>query len=80
MTRDEAMAVLAEEYGAIAPDVDFAEVDPKGDVREAFEIDSMDFLNLVTALSKRLGIAIPEADYPELTTLDDAATYLAAKG
>jgi acyl carrier protein len=74
------MAVLADEYGAIAPEVEFGEVDPKEDVREAFEIDSMDFLNLVTALSKRLGVPIPEADYPQLMTLGDAADYLAQKG
>ena len=39
----------------------------------------MDFLNFITALHKRLGAAIPEADYPKLFTIDDAVDYLASK-
>ena len=37
----------------------------------------MDFLNLVAALHKRLGVDIPEADYPHLATTRQAAEYLA---
>ncbi len=36
----------------------------------------MDFLNLVAALHKRLGVDVPEADYPHLATLRQAAEYL----
>jgi acyl carrier protein len=36
----------------------------------------MDFLNLVIALDKRLGVAVPETDYPKLTTLDGCVEYL----
>lgn len=79
MTHDEARRVLAEEIGRIAPEVPFEEVDPSQDLRDAFELDSMDFLNLVTALSQRLGVAIPEADYPRLATVDEAAAYVAAR-
>lgn len=79
MTEAEARDVLADELGRIAPDIDLDDVDPAEDLRDAFEIDSMDFLNLVTALSHRLGIAIPEADYPSLASMDEAAAYLAAK-
>ena len=39
----------------------------------------MDFLNFVLALHERLGVEIPEADYPQLYTLDDAVAYLAPK-
>jgi acyl carrier protein len=38
----------------------------------------MDVLNLVTALHERLGIDIPERDYPEIATAARAAAYLQA--
>ena len=39
-------------------------------------LDSMDFLNLVSALHKRFGLPIPEADYPRLATPGKAVGYL----
>ena len=42
------------------------------------DIDSMDFLNFITAIHKRLGIDIPEIDYPKLITLNGAVAYLTA--
>jgi acyl carrier protein len=36
----------------------------------------MDFLNFVLALHQRLGVEIPETDYPQLYTLDGAVAYL----
>ena len=75
----EADRILAEELRRIAPDVDAASVDRGGDLREEFDIDSMDFLNLVTALNKRLGIPIPDADYPRLGTYAGFVAYLSEK-
>jgi acyl carrier protein len=71
--------VLQEELNNIAPEVDMASVDPAADLREAIDIDSMDFLNFITAIHYRLGIDIPETDYPKLVTLDGATAYLEAK-
>jgi acyl carrier protein len=71
--------VLQEELNNIAPEIDMSGIDPAADLREAMDIDSMDFLNFITALHRRLGIDIPEIDYPKLVTLDGAITYLRAK-
>ena len=79
MTPNEARDVFFEELGNIAPEWDPAEIDPQEDIREAMDIDSMDLLNLVIALHKRLGIDIPEADYGRLITIDGAVAYLTAK-
>jgi len=76
MTDGEIRNLLQEELNNIAPDIDIAAIDPKADLREAMDIDSMDFLNLVTAIHHRLGIEIPELDYPKLITLDGATAYL----
>ena len=52
---------------------------PGQDLREALDIDSMDFLNFVTAVHHRLGVDVPELDYPKLSTLDGAVKYLETK-
>ena len=70
--------VVREELSNIAPEADMKSVDPGADLREALDIDSMDFLNFITAIHHRLGIDIPEIDYPKLITLNGAVAYLAA--
>ncbi len=79
MTRDEISATLAEALGRIAPEADPSRIDRNANLREELDIDSMDFLNLVTALAERLGIDIPERDYRRLATLAAAEDYLAEK-
>lgn len=71
--------VVQEELNNIAPEVDLATIDPAADLRETFDIDSIDFLNFITAIHHRLGVEIPELDYPKLITLDGAVAYIAAK-
>jgi acyl carrier protein len=72
-------AVVKEELGNIAPEIDLATVNPAADLREALDIDSMDFLNFITAIHHRLGVDVPELDYPKLVTLDGAVKYLESK-
>lgn len=72
-------SVVCEELNNIAPEIDIKAVDPSADLREALDIDSMDFLNFVTAIHRRLGVDIPELDYPKLITLDGAIGYLTGK-
>ncbi len=79
MTPDEARDALFEELGNIAPEWDAAEIDPQEDIRDAMDIDSMDLLNLVIALHKRLGIDIPESDYGKMITINGAVAYLVAQ-
>ncbi len=71
--------LVEEELNNIAPEVDLATLDPAADLREAIDIDSMDFLNLVTALHHRTRIDIPEIDYPKLVSLSGIVVYLEAK-
>jgi acyl carrier protein len=76
MTADDIRAIVIAELDNIAPDMDLASIKPDADLREALDIDSMDFLNFVTALHGKLGIDIPERDYPKLFTLSSAVAYL----
>jgi acyl carrier protein len=77
MTADQVRQVIIESLTKIAPEIDPASIVPGVNFREQFDLDSMDFLNFVLALHDRLGVEIPEADYPHLFTLDDAVAYLA---
>ena len=79
MTEDEIRKVLQEELGNIAPEMDIEKLDDTADLREALDIDSIDFLNFVTALHKRLAIDVPELDYPKLFTFNGAVSYFARK-
>jgi acyl carrier protein len=60
----------------VAPDVDQGALDPDINFRDQFEIDSVDFLEFVLNLEKKLGIKIPEVDYPKLSSMRGCLTYL----
>ena len=63
---------------AIAPEADLSSVGETEDLREALDLDSMDFLNFIIGLSQGSGRAIPESDYPRLFTLQGLTDYLSA--
>ncbi len=79
MTRNDIAAAVAAALGRIAPETDPSRIDRNANLREEIDIDSMDFLNLVTSLAERFGIDIPERDYRRLATLAAAEDYLAEK-
>ena len=64
----------------IAPEVDPGTLRPEVSLRDQVDLDSMDFLNFVIGIAQSLGVQIPEADYPQLATLDGCVAYLAAHG
>ena len=76
MTESEAKSLIEDIIGGIAPEADFATLAGDEDLREVLDLNSMDFMNFVVALHERTGIDIPEADYPQLRTLDGAVAYL----
>lgn len=79
MTRDEIVAVIRSILGGIAPEVDLATVKPNADLRDELDIDSMDFLRFVVAVHEKLGVEVPEADYPRIRTLDACVAYLSER-
>ena len=67
------------EIHKVAPDIDPSDVSDDDHLQDDLELDSMDILSLVTALDDRLGLSIPEADYPQIETPAKAVQYLAIK-
>jgi acyl carrier protein len=76
MNEDQIRAMAAEVLAGIAPEADLATVADDEDLREALDLDSMDFLNFVIGLSERSGRAIPESDAPRLFTIAGIVAYL----
>ena len=59
----------------IAPDVDPAVLDRAVAFRDQFDFDSMDTLNFAIALHQAFAIDVPETDYRELASLNNAVAY-----
>ena len=79
MNAGEIRQVVLDILEQIAPDEDLSELQDDVPFREQMELDSMDFLDIVMELRKQHGIEVPEADYPELASLDSCAAYLTPK-
>ena len=80
MTRDEIKAAVLAALRRVAPEIDPASLRGDMPIREQIDLDSMDFLNFLTALHSSLGVDIPEAAYREVATLDGCVAYVAAHG
>ena len=79
MTPADARQLLERLLHQIAPEVDLADVDLDAPLQEELDLDSMDFLNLVTAVHDETGLEIPESDYPRLGSAQGFVDYLAAR-
>ena len=76
MTIDEIKNVILEIIQDIDDEADFTNLKSGEALRDQLDLDSMDFLDIVMELRKRYQIQIPEADYPQLATLDSCVNYL----
>ena len=79
MNAAEIREVIITILGRIAPDEDLSDLKDEKPFREQMELDSMDFLDIVMELRKLYRIDIPEADYPQLSTMQGSLDYLLPK-
>jgi acyl carrier protein len=70
---------VIEVFGQIVPEADLDTLDPAQTFRDQFEFDSVDYLNFVMTLEKRLAIKIPEIECPRLASLNGCTAYLEGK-
>jgi acyl carrier protein len=76
---DEVRAVLSQSLAGIAPEASLDGVPADAELTEELELDSMDVLNLVTAVYERTGVEVPERDYPKVATIEGWIDYLTAR-
>lgn len=60
----------------IAPDIDAATLDPRRELRDQVDFDSMDRLHFAVAISEAFHLDIPEQDYAQLGALQAACDYV----
>lgn len=73
--RDLVLTALAD----VAPEIDTETFDPDTSLRDGAELDSMDFLAYVAAVSEALNTDVPEDDYERLDTVNAAVAYVLEK-
>jgi acyl carrier protein len=76
---EEIRALVVGQLRQIAPEIDVSQLDFAIDLREQVDFDSMDILNLVVAIHEATGVDIPEADYPQMVSLDGCVAYLRSR-
>ncbi len=79
MTPQEARQQIGGALSQAAPGSDIDAIDPDAELRDALELDSLDFLQFVENLSKSSGRRIEEDDYPEIATLNSCVKFLSAR-
>jgi acyl carrier protein len=78
MTEAELRTTVLRALRAIAPEVPSEQIQVDADLREQLDIDSMDFVNLLTALEEELGVRIEQVEHTRLRTLNDIVARLCA--
>jgi len=77
MSTDVRAAVLAA-IADVAPEADAAAADGTAPLQQQLELDSMDFLDVLTAVAERTGVDVRERDYDRVATLDGLIAYVEA--
>lgn len=75
MSAEEIKQIIIEQILEIAPEINAADIDPDAHIQRSLEIDSFDFLRILTALNKAVGVEVPEADYGKVDTLNHMVEY-----
>ncbi len=75
MTKEDIKKTIIKQIIEVAPDIEEDEIKPNENIQRSLEIDSFDFLKILTALNEELGVEVPEADYSKVDTLENMAEY-----
>ena len=76
MTKDQVRQAILSIISDIAPDEDLGTLKDEEKLRDQFDLDSMDFLDIVMELRKRFNLEVPEKDYQELASMASCVEYL----
>ncbi|HRP76049.1 MAG TPA: phosphopantetheine-binding protein [Rhodocyclaceae bacterium] len=76
MHDEDIRSIVLNTVETILPGVGTMQIRGDESLRAQVDLDSMDWLNVITALGDRFELRIPERDYGKLLTLDDIVAYL----
>ena len=72
----EARALVTRLLRTIAPNVDVGTIDHYESMHDVADLDSVDFIDLMSAAAAATGVLIPPRDYPLVVNLEGFAQYL----
>ena len=75
-TQDDVREQILSVLTTIAPEVEADDIRDDVLLRDQVDLDSMDWLNFLIGIHKRLHVDIPESDYASLRTLTDVVRYV----
>lgn len=75
MTKEELQSEIIKAILEIAPDVEADEIEVGENIQRSLEIDSFDFLKILTAMHEKTGVEVPEADYAKVGSVEEMANY-----
>jgi acyl carrier protein len=78
-TQEPVRELVARAIRRVVPDADLRDLPADADLRQQFELDSLDFLGFVEELSQASGVRLDEDDYPDLGTLAGCETLFARR-
>lgn len=76
MTNEDTRGAILSVLITIAPEIEPDDLRDDVLLRDQVDLDSMDWLNFLRGIHKRLRVDIPEADYASLRTLADVVSYV----
>lgn len=79
MKKEQIERAIIRQILAVAPDLEEEEIASNANLQRSLEIDSFDFLKVLTALNEELGVEVPEADYGKVATLQQMTDYFAQR-
>jgi len=75
MKKDEIKSAIIKTILKVAPDIEEDEIELDANIQRSLEIDSFDFLKILTSMNEEFGVEVPEADYSKVDTLENMANY-----
>lgn len=79
MTQEQIKAAIIKQILIVAPDIEESDIIPDKNIQRSLEIDSFDFLKILTALNEVIGVEVPESDYAKVDTLEHMSKYFSEK-
>lgn len=79
MTPEQARALVEQTVRDVVPDAVFDGLADDADLRRYFELDSLDFVQMIERLSGQAGFRIEEDDYDQLRSMTGAVGFLVAR-
>jgi acyl carrier protein len=79
MTQEAITETIIAQIQVVAPEIEAGDIRPDAHLQRSLEIDSFDFLKILTALKEILGVEVPEADYAQVDTLNKMSSYFAGR-